>query len=350
MVIVNENAMKRRETKQIRAFIMQNVEDYPGDIAAVTANAFGLSRQAVNAHLKALVDNGSLVAAGRTRGKTYRPRLITQASFESAVADSLAEDAVWRTEIREHVRDLADNVRDICHHGFTEIFNNVIDHAEARTVRVEVKVTTAFVEISVYDDGVGIFHKIATTLALEDERHAVLELVKGKVTTDPDRHTGEGIFFTSRMFTEFSILSGGLFFIHETDDDDWLLENREGAARGTAVTMRIAPWSEQTAQEVFDQFAAEEDDYAFSRTHVPVKLLVHMDEKLVSRSQAKRLVARFDRFKEVLLDFEGVPTVGQAFADEVFRVYVRQNPDVIIKWANASEAVERAIKRATAHR
>ena len=34
----------------------------------------------------------------------------------------------------------------------------------------------------------------------------VWELPKsGKLTTDPDNHTGEGIFFTSRVFDEFEI-------------------------------------------------------------------------------------------------------------------------------------------------
>jgi len=36
-------------------------------------------------------------------------------------------------------------------------------------------------------------------------------LAKGKLTTDPKRHSGEGIFFSSRMFDEFDILSGGVF-------------------------------------------------------------------------------------------------------------------------------------------
>ena len=56
----------------------------------------------------------------------------------------------------------------------------------------------------------GIFKKIQKALDLLDERHAILELAKGKLTTDPKHHTGEGIFFTSRMFDEFTILSGGV--------------------------------------------------------------------------------------------------------------------------------------------
>ena len=71
-----------------------------------------------------------------------------------------------------------------------------------------------------HDNGVGIFKKIQTELRLLDERHAILELAKGKLTTDPKRHTGEGIFFSSRMFDQFDILSGGIFFTHKFQADN----------------------------------------------------------------------------------------------------------------------------------
>jgi hypothetical protein len=49
----------------------------------------------------------------------------------------------------------------------------------------------------IIQNGVGIFKKIQNALGLEDERHAVLELSRGKLTADPARHTGEGIFFVA---------------------------------------------------------------------------------------------------------------------------------------------------------
>jgi hypothetical protein len=99
---------------------------------------------------------------------------------------------------------------------------------------------------------------------------------------------------------------------------------------------------------VFDQYSDLENDYGFTRTHVPVSLARFGDDNLVSRSQAKRLLARFDRFKEVMLDFERVEMVGQAFADEIFRVFQLQHPDVHLSWLNASPQVERMIRRAIA--
>ena len=64
----------------------------------------------------------------------------------------------------------------------------------------------------------------------------------------------------------------------------------------------------------------------------------------MSRSQAKRILARVDRFKEVILDFEGVTHIGQGFADEIFRVFVKAHPDVRILHDHCTPDVEKMIK------
>jgi hypothetical protein len=84
----------------------------------------------------------------------------------------------------------------------------------------------------------------------------------------------------------------------------------------------------------------------FSRTSVPVTLAQYGEENLVSRSQAKRLLARFDKFKEVVLSFKGVERIGQAFADEIFRVFKKAHPDLSILYIEANHEVEKMIKRA----
>lgn len=110
---------------------------------------------------------------------------------------------------------MPENVLDIWQYGFTEMFNNAIDHSGGKTISVNLEKTAVNTEIAIYDDGVGIFRKIQAELGLLDERHAVLELAKGKLTTDPARHSGEDIFFTSRMFDDFVILSCGVYFSHK---------------------------------------------------------------------------------------------------------------------------------------
>lgn len=87
-------------------------------------------------------------------------------------------------------------------------------------------------------------------------------------------------------------------------------------------------------------------EYGFTMTVVPVKLAKYGDDNLVSRSQAKRLLTRVDRFRTVMLDFSGVDSLGQAFADEVFRVFPARHPEVTLVEVHANSAVKRMISRA----
>jgi uncharacterized protein (DUF1330 family) len=114
--------------------------------------------------------------------------------------------------------------------------------------------------------------------------------------------------------------------------------------------MRLTNDSTRTTTSIFDAFASPQDEYAFRNTIVPVRLAQIGGESLVSRSQAKRLVARFEQFRKVVLDFSGVEAIGQAFADEVFRVFAATHPGVELIPSNANATVMRMIRRAQASR
>ncbi|MGB8982491.1 MAG: DUF4325 domain-containing protein, partial [Anaerolineales bacterium] len=259
------------------------------------------------------------------------------------------EDKIWREHIRPHLENVPMNVLQICQYGFTEIVNNAIDHSEGTELVVLLKRTYKNIEMNLLDNGIGIFNKIQKELHLDDQLHAILELSKGKLTTDPAHHTGEGIFFTSRMFDEFVILSGKLYFKHFEPDNDWLLENTAEVQKGTRVQMIISSKSNRTTKQVFDRFTVE-GDYGFSKTHVPVFLARYGHENLISRSQAKRLLARFERFKEIVLNFDNVDSIGQAFADEIFRVFTSQHPTIHLSYVNANKQVKGMIVRALSQR
>jgi anti-sigma regulatory factor (Ser/Thr protein kinase)/biotin operon repressor len=334
----------RARGEDVRRYIVDNVENFPHEISRKTAEKFGITRQAVNKHLRRLTKEKCLLEEGETRNRVYK--LAALASWEKVYdIDGLPEDIVWRDDIAPALGELPDNVRNIWLHGFTEMFNNAIDHSGGATIAIQIKRTAASTEMFIVDDGVGIFRKIQKAMNLLDERHAVLELAKGKLTTDPARHSGEGIFFTSRMFDDYAILSGGVSFSHEFGkDEDWILE--KSPSDGTGVYMQLNNHTARTAKKVFDQFSSEEDDYKFNKTIVPVKLAQYGNDQLVSRSQAKRLLARVELFKIVIFDFKDVPTIGQAFADEIFRVFARQHPEMELHALHASSEVKRMIERA----
>ncbi|MEI7879184.1 MAG: DUF4325 domain-containing protein, partial [Planctomycetota bacterium] len=336
--------------EQLRKFIVRHLESHPADIAKFAADHFAVTRQAIGKHLNKLVAEEAISKAGNTRGRVYalRPRVTWRKTY--LLAGSLSEGTVWSTDIVPQLRPMPDNVLDIWHYGFTEMFNNAIDHSAGTTISVAMEKNAVGAQVAIYDDGVGIFRKIQAELSLADERHAILELAKGKLTTDPSRHSGEGIFFTSRVFDDFEILSGGVFYSHRFETkEDWILEREKPASDGTAVWMKLNNHTARTLRKIFDQFTTG-DEYGFTKTIVPVKLAQYGDDKLVSRSQAKRLLARIDRFKTVILDFKGVESIGQSFADEIFRVFATGHPTIDLIPTHANEDVQRMISRANVAR
>lgn len=308
------------------------------------AQACGLSRQVANGHVQALVRDGLISAEGTTLAREYRLKTLTVE--RRYPRDGLQEDVVWRELVSPVVARLAQNVRDIWHYAATEMINNAIDHSGSRDVQVNVHLNALWTEVLVADEGEGIFVKIQRALNLHDPREAILELAKGKLTTAPERHTGEGIFFTSRALDFFEIESHHLRFSHAPRADDAIAEQAADTP-GTRVRMRLIHHSPRILREVFDAFT-DPEEYSFDKTVVPLRLAQYEGEKLVSRSQAKRVAQRFERFKRVELDFAGVSDIGQAFADELFRVFAAAHPAILITPVNTEPAVARMIRRAVA--
>lgn len=334
----------RKSSEDCRVFILGNVERYPSDIAKVVAEKFDISRQAANRHLQKLVEENVLTIEGKTKGRRYSLKAQVTFTKQYLLDKGIAEDVVWMQDIRPTLGKLSDNVMNIWDYCFTEMFNNVIDHSSGSSVIVRVSKSAVNTRIEIQDNGVGIFKKIQKQLGLSDERHAVLELAKGKFTTDPANHTGEGIFFSSRACDDYAIFSGGVYFSHEFGKkEDWILEAK--GLQGTTVIMKLNNHTSRRLKKVFDEYATV-DGYGFNKTVVPVQLAQYGDDSLVSRSQAKRVLNRVDRFKTVLFDFKGVDSIGQAFADEIFRVFATQHPGIEIVDIRANKEVSNMILRA----
>ncbi|HEX7045980.1 MAG TPA: DUF4325 domain-containing protein [Gammaproteobacteria bacterium] len=343
-IVDNGNAIM----SEVEAFILDKVPEHPADISRVTQERFGISRQAVSRYLQRLVRNGLLEAQGATRARTYV--LATELhTFTYRLGDGLTEDRVWQNDVEPLLNSLPANVVDAWHYAITEMVNNAIDHSAGMALDVAVSRNVREVNVWITDNGIGIFRKIRDALRLDDIRHAVLELSKGKFTTDPARHSGEGIFFTSRVVDEFAILANGLHARHRADDhNDWVFDDEQEDKSNTSIFLTLRNDSVRTVKEVFDRFASEDDDYVFNKTIIPVDLVRYGSERVVSRSQAKRLLVRVDRFSKVVFDFKGVENIGQAFADEIFRVFAGQHPEIELTPINASGDVMKMIRRAQA--
>jgi anti-sigma regulatory factor (Ser/Thr protein kinase) len=344
-VVIMESGRKRGP--EIREFIIENLQKHPSDIIKFAINQFGCTRQAVHKHIKRLLQEGIITETGNTRNKIFKISVLEK--WEKTYSlNNITEDQAWLNDILPALGNMSENVLNIWHYGFTEIFNNALDHSKGTHIWVIFSKTVISITISIHDNGVGIFKKIQSALGLLDERHAVLELAKGKLTTDPTKHSGEGIFFCSRIFDGFQIVSGSVGFSHEyINKEDWILQLTD-MCQGTVVQMALSNNTSRTIKEVFDRFT-DDEDYGFNKTIVPVKLTQYGDDNLVSRSQAKRMLTRIEKFKVVVFDFDGVTTIGQAFADEVFRVFARQHPGIEITAINTIPHVKQMISRAKVH-
>ena len=332
-----------RGVTEITDFVLNNVEEHPADIVALTSDHFGISRQRAHAYIAREVKKGKLIPVGRTRWTRYFLAGGKHIEFGLKIKSGLAEDQVWSKYVKPMVLSYPENIRYICYYGFAEIFNNAIDHSEGDLIYTQIEINNGNLCIKIMDNGIGIFNKIERALNLTSSREAILHLSKGKFTTDPSKHTGEGIFFTSRVFDRFSIFSDDMYYTFT--GRDWFLssEKKEPFGKGTSISMVVSLESKRTAKEIMDQYTDKE--IGFGKTIVAVALSADPNDPHISRSQAKRLLLGLEKFKEVVLDFKGVESVGPAFVDEVFRVFQNEHPEIKIHYFNADKEVDEAIKR-----
>jgi len=256
-----------------------------------------------------------------------------------SIEDTVDENRIWDA-ISVKMQKTTRNVHSICHYGVTEVLNNAIDHSEGKSISIGFQQSDDMILMEIEDDGVGVFNKLQNHFNLDSESHALIELVKGKLTVAPESHSGEGLFFSSKMFEKFTIESGSISVTFEESacEIHWI-----PFRAGTKVTMSISPTSPQTPEAIFARYT-DPEEYTFCKTKFFVSLAAFEDE-LISRSQAKRVFARFDEFQEIDLDFSGVSFVGQGFADELIRVWPLKHPTSQMVLSNIDDNLMPMLKR-----
>lgn len=307
----------------------------------------GISRQAVNKYLKELIQDNKIVKEGVTKGAVYsashaKRKVRSVKRFQKTyILSALEEDKVFLdlAPLLNFKQELSKSAFRIVHYAFTEMLNNAIDHSESEKCFIEISIDPYRFNFRIRDFGIGVFNSIFTKFNLPDESSAIGELLKGKTTTMKERHTGEGIFFTSKSSDVFFLRSHKIKMIFDNKRKDVFVEEKK-FIKGTEVAFNISKRSKRKLEKIFSYFAPEEFDYRFEKTRALVKLF-HQD--YISRSEAKRLLYGLDRFKEIILDFKGVKSIGQGFADEIFRIFKKEYPDKVIKTDNLSPALKQII-------
>ena len=306
-------------------------------------------------HVRQLADRGLLPVtrtsgghrrfdpvAAREAWDRYRQTRRTAAGAGFRVHQALAtadEAAIW-DEIRLRLA-LPERADAVARYVTTEMVNNAIDHSGGTAVTVGAARQNGTWTMEVIDDGDGIFEHLAAGLDLAEPLDALGELTKGKRTTDPRRHTGEGIFFSSKAVDTFTIEANGCRLTFDNPRRD-VAYGTSTVTSGTVVRYTIDPQTDRTLRSLFDRFT--DADLRFSKT-VPRIKLFEIGVSFVSRSEAKRLTVGLENFSDVELDFTGVVDVGQGFVDELFRVWATDHPDTTLLPIDMNDAVEFMVRR-----
>ena len=303
----------------------------------------GLTRQGLHHHITGWLAEGWLVREGGGRSTRYlvsceEPRFDRRYPSRGLEEETVRRDVVaW---IEEAGIERTEAGRRVLDYVLTETVNNAVDHSGAPEVRVRWERVGDTLMGEVADEGIGAFERIRSVHGFEDHLVALQELSKGKLTTQPEAHSGEGLFFASKMVARFELEANGLVWVVDNEiEDQTVRETAEGP--GTRVRTTVSSKSSPDPIEVFERYTT---DLEFDATTCVVRLFQHGKE-FVSRSEAKRIVHRLDQFREVEFDFTGVESVGQGFVDEVFRVWANAHPQVRIRASGMARPVEFMVRR-----
>ena len=162
---------------------------------------YKISRQTIYKYIKELIEK-NLIKKVDNKNYTLSFYNFKEKNYKNI---NLQEDIIYKNLLEEFEEDKKENVIHILTYSFTEILNNAIEHSESKNIKISYVEDYFNIYVQILDDGVGIFKKIKENYNLKNENEAIFELKKGKITSDPENHSGEGIFFSSKVVDYFLI-------------------------------------------------------------------------------------------------------------------------------------------------
>lgn len=336
---------------EIEKYILRKIAVDDEKLIEKTMDSFGISITSAKRYLKKMAEEGNVMKqADQACGYA-----LCEETLEECVRigeSGQQEDEIYDRLLREKLSGCGKNAQRIWQYVCVEMLNNALEHSRGTQIRMIVRRNVMYTTVLILDDGVGVFRTLMDYMAGHgwnepDEKDALVELYKGKITSAASAHSGEGIFFSSKAVDTFAIWSGGKMYKCYGGREHTVLENRllAYASRfqniGTLVMMTLENETVRDLAEVFDVFA--DVDEGLIRTRIPIREACISGEP-VARSQARRICRRLEEFKEVILDFDGVEFMGQGFADEIFRVFAAACPGVLLCPVHMEKEVHRMIR------
>jgi anti-sigma regulatory factor (Ser/Thr protein kinase) len=317
---------------------------------------FPVSRQYASALIGELVAEGNLIKLGSTHNAFYVAAQYAEKHpeiFPVKYAKTFKNISLEEHRILDEIErtfpllvSLPENIRSIFTFAFSEMLNNAIEHSQSKIIHLEVSMQNNMLSFSISDSGIGAFRNIMQKKALQSELEAVQDLLKGKTTTMPKSHSGEGIFFTSKVGDLFVLDSYGYQLVVNNEISDVFVHPVKKMKKGTKVAFRLRTTSPLHLNDVFKKYTNidNKSDHGFDKTEIRVKLYtvagIH-----ISRSQARRVLSGLEKFKVVVFDYDKVPVVGQAFVDEIYRVFQHRHPAIKLENIHMNDGVKFMIER-----
>lgn len=323
-----------KEKKQaIILYILDKIYSGSKSVSKEVSETFEMSQNTVHTYLNELIDENIIVKHKRGKYELVTTQEIY--NFARNKGELSSDTIAYELCLSKKIEHLSENIKHIWAYAVSEMVNNVIDHSASENMQVIVTQNYLKTSVIISDNGVGIFEKIKKHFSFANLDEAICELFKGKLTTDKENHSGEGIFFTSKMMDTFLITSSGKVFATTKYNNDQTFDINDSSS-GTCVLMSLSNFTNRTAKEIFDLYS--DTDGAFVTTKIPIKSI--FDSAPISRSQAKRICYRLDNFEEVIFDFENVSWMGQGFAHQIFVVYQKAHPNIKLLPVNMNDSVK----------
>ncbi|MBO5081504.1 MAG: DUF4325 domain-containing protein [Lachnospiraceae bacterium] len=319
--------------KSIIIYLLEKIAQRDDGISKSVSEAFSVNQNTIHTYINELVDEN--IIRRIKRGQYELVKDVHKFELKRENGDLDTDTYAYYHCLEEHISHFDENVQAIWSYTFSEMINNVMDHSAASDVEIIVEQDYLNTSVMIYDNGIGIFKKIKEHFKFPSLDEAICELFKGKLTTDSENHSGEGIFFSSKMMDDFFIVSSGKIFTNNKYDNSKIISIASEHIKGTCVIMSLSNYTHKKPHEVFDLYANV--DGGFIKTKIPMKNI--FDTSPVSRSQAKRVCNRLEKFKEVVIDFEGVQWIGQGFAHQLFVIFAREHMDIQIVPINMNEDI-----------
>ena len=195
-------SFSKKYREEIKDFIIETIYKN-GNVFKEVLEKYPISRQTVSKYIKEFIDKDIVEKESKSK---YRLKFYIN---ETKQYDNinLEEDVVYEDFVSKYEKDKKENVRDLLVYTFTEMLNNAIEHSGGDKISISYAENYKEIVVCIQDNGIGIFKKIKKDHNLENENQAIFELRKGKLTSDSVNHSGEGIFFTSKVVDDFFINS-----------------------------------------------------------------------------------------------------------------------------------------------